>query len=579
MTVELNPAVPTPRPNKKMRLGDLLIQHGIISQQQLDGALAGQKKSGRKLGRELIDQGIINEDQLAHFLARQLNLPYIDLTQFKLKPEVVQLIPETYSRRYRVVAIEDTPYGLTIGMADPTDIFAYDELVRLLNRPIFLMVVKETDLYQIIDRHYRRSAEMSGLAAELGGGNQSKPADDLAQQIAAGDASEAPVVKFLQSMMDDAVQVNASDVHIEPGEKELRIRLRQDGVLHVQTVTDARVCIPLISRLKLMAGLDISERRLPQDGRFQVIVRGKKVDVRLSTLPVTWGESAVMRLLNQNAGILGLDKIGMPKKMLERFKRLINSPNGTVLVTGPTGSGKTTTLYSALSELNSPEVKILTAEDPVEYKLPGIVQVQINTKVDLTFARVLRTFLRQDPDVILVGEMRDQETVEIGLRAAITGHFVLSSLHTNDAIATAMRLVDMGAEPFLIAAALRGIIAQRLVRRVCDRCAQPYEPTEVEKAMIVSGLGANALKFEYKQGKGCNHCNRSGYHGRVAVYELLEIDDELASILQSGDMLEFGRVARTKPNYQTLRKSALALAAAGRTTLEQVNHVTYGVDD
>ncbi len=563
-----------------MRLGDLLIEHGVITKEQLDQALAGQKKSGRKLGRELIDQGIINEDQLAHFLARQLNLPYIDLSQFKLKPEVVQLIPETYSRRYRVVAIEDTPYGLTIGMADPTDIFAYDELVRLLNRPLFLMVVKESDLYQTIDRQYRRTAEMSGLAAELGGGvAQQKPADDLAQQIASGDASEAPVVKFLQSMMDDAIQVNASDIHIEPGEKELRIRLRQDGVLHVQTTTDARVGVPLISRLKLMAGLDISERRLPQDGRFQVNVRGKRVDVRLSTLPVTYGESAVMRLLNQNTGILGLDKIGMPKKLLERFKKLINSPNGTVLVTGPTGSGKTTTLYSALSELNTPEVKILTAEDPVEYKLPGIVQVQINPKIDLTFARVLRTFLRQDPDVILVGEMRDQETVEIGLRAAITGHFVLSSLHTNDAVATAMRLVDMGAEPYLIAAALRGIIAQRLVRKVCDRCATTYELSEAEKALVISGLGEKALQYDYKIGKGCNHCNRSGYHGRVAVYELLEIDDELVSVLQGGNMQEFSRVARAKPNYQTLRKSALALAAAGRTTLDQVLHVTYGVDE
>lgn len=572
---EQKPVAARPR---KVRLGDLLIDHGIITQDQLQAALVNQKKTGRKLGRELIETGVLTEDQLADLLSRQLKLPYMDLKQFKLKPETVRLIPETYSRRYRAIALEDTPYGLTVGMADPTDIFAYDELVRLVNRPLFLCVVKETDLHQTLDRHFRRAAEMSGLAAEVH--EDIAPAkDELTAQIIATEGSEAPVVKFLNTMIEDAIQVNASDIHIEPTENELRIRLRQDGVLHVQTSADPRIGMPLLSRLKLMAGLDISEKRLPQDGRFNVVVRERSVDIRISTLPVHYGESAVMRLLHQTGGFIGLEKIGMPQKMRERFTNLIRNPHGMVLVTGPTGSGKTTTLYSALSTLNTDEVKILTVEDPVEYRLPGINQVQINPKIGLDFARVLRSFLRQDPDVILVGEMRDQETVEIGLRASITGHLVLSSLHTNDAIATAVRLIDMGAKPFLVAAALRGIIAQRLVRRICDNCAKPCALTERELAVVVSELGEKAAQLPFKRGTGCNNCNRSGYLGRLAVYEFLELDAELIQTLQCGDIQAFAKAARSKPNFQTLRRSALALAAAGRTTVEQVIKVSYGIEE
>ena len=572
---ERKPASTRPR---KVRIGDLLIEHGIITQDQLKTALANQKKTGRKLGRELIESGVLTEEQLADLLSRQLKLPFMDLKQFKLKPDVVRLIPETYCRRYRVIALEDTPYGLTIGMADPTDIFAYDELVRLINRNLFLTVVKETDLHQTLDRYFRRSAEMSGLAAEVHG-DIAPVKDDLSAQIIASDGSEAPVVKFLYTMLEDAMQVNASDIHIEPTEKELRIRLRQDGVLHVQTAADPRIGVPLLSRLKLMAGLDIAEKRLPQDGRFNVTLRDRSVDVRVSTMPVHYGESAVMRLFNQSAGLIGLDKIGMPPKMVERFRALINNPHGMVLVTGPTGSGKTTTLYSALQALNSAEVKILTAEDPVEYRLPGICQVQVNPKIGLDFARVLRTFLRQDPDIMLVGEMRDQETVEIGLRASITGHLVLSSLHTNDAIATAMRLVDMGAKPYLVAAALRGIVAQRLVRRICDSCAKPHTLSERETALVMAELGEQAAQLSFRRGTGCNHCNRTGYQGRVAVYELLEIDAELVQALQSSDMNEFAQAARRKPAYQSLRRAALALAAAGRTTIEQVIRVSYSLEE
>ena len=563
---------------RKVRLGDLLITHGVILQEHLDAALLGQKKTGRKLGRELIESGFLSEDQLADFLSKQLAIPFVDLKQFQLNDDTVKRIPETYARRYRVLALEDKPEGLLVGMADPTDIFAYDELARLADKPLLLAVVKEGDLVRTIDRVFRRTAEISGLALELGNVGASA-SEQTAQQVSVSDMNDAPVVKFLQSIFEDAMQVNASDIHIEPDEKAVRIRLRQDGVLQVQTSAEARVATPLLSRLKLMAGLDISEKRLPQDGRFQFKARGKTVDVRLSTIPVTYGESAVMRLLNQDSGLIGLDNINMPPKLLERFRRIIHSPHGMVLVTGPTGSGKTTTLYSALSELNSPEVKILTVEDPVEFRLPGIAQVQVNAKIELGFARVLRSFLRQDPDVILLGEIRDQETAEIGLRAAMTGHLVLSSLHTNDAVSTAVRLVDMGAPPFLIAAALRGVVAQRLVRKICEGCVEPYTLEQHEKAAVETAMGPQAAALPYKRGVGCSECNHTGYQGRLAVYELLEMDGELISLLQQGKTHEFGVAARRKPTYQSIRKNALALAAVGRTTIEQVLRLSFGVEE
>lgn len=571
------PGTASSRP-RKMRLGDLLMTHGVISKEQLEAALLGQKKTGRKLGRELIESGFLSEDQLADFLSKQLAIPYVDLKTFTLDDATVRRVPETYARRYRVLALADKPDSVMIGMADPTDIFAYDELTRLIDKPLQLAVVKEGDLVRTIDRVFRRTAEISGLAQELGNLGATA-SDQTAAQVSAGDLNDAPVVKFLQSMFEDAMQVNASDIHIEPDEKELRIRLRQDGVLHVQTSADSRVATPLLSRLKLMAGLDISEKRMPQDGRFQFKARGKTVDVRLSTVPVQYGESAVMRLLNQNSGLIGLDHIGMPPKLLERFRRMIKSPHGMVLVTGPTGSGKTTTLYSALSELNSPEVKILTVEDPVEFRLPGVSQVQVNPKIELTFARVLRSFLRQDPDVILLGEIRDQETAEIGLRAAMTGHLVLSSLHTNDAVSTTVRLVDMGAPPFLIAAALRGVVAQRLVRKICEGCAEPVTLEPSEKVAVEAVLGPTATALPFKRGMGCADCNHTGYQGRLAVYEMLELDTELIGLLQQGKTHDFAVAARRKPTYQSIRKSALALAAAGRTTVDQVMRLSFGLEE
>ena len=563
---------------KKIRIGDLLIEHKIISQEQLNAALAEQKKSGRKLGRVLIENGYLTEDQLLDFLARQLNIPYIDLKRYHLKPEVVHLIPETHARRFRALALEGGRDSLLIGMADPTDIFAYDELARVLRRPLRLAVVSEADLLKAIDLMYRRTDEISGLAQEL---DQEMSAYDVdLDQLGGVDGlTDAPVVKLLQTMFEDAVQVNASDIHIEPDERELRIRFRLDGVLRVQTTAERRIASALLSRLKLMAGLDISEKRLPQDGRFNVRVRDKSVDVRLSTLPVQYGESAVMRLLNQTTGVLDLAQLGMPEVLLARFRRMIHSPHGMVLVTGPTGSGKTTTLYGALRELNKPTSKVITVEDPIEYRLPGINQVQVNSKINLTFGRVLRSVLRQDPDIVLVGEMRDQETAEIGLRAAMTGHLVLSTLHTNDALSTPSRLLDMGAAPFLIAASLRGILAQRLVRRICESCSEPLALEPGMRVVAEQELGRPADGLDFRRGRGCTYCNHTGYHGRIGIYELLEMDDSLVQALHRGDPLAFAHAAKMQPGFLSLKRSAVELAARGLTTMEQVMRATFGLED
>ncbi len=562
---------------RKVRLGDLLIAHKVISQEQLHQALADQKKSGRKLGRVLIENGYLTEDQLLGFLSQQLNIPYIDLKRYLYKPEVVRLLPETYARRFRAIVLEDKGDALLVGMADPTDIFAYDELTRVLRRPLHLALVKESELLKTIDRVYRRTEEITGLAQELEQ-ELAAQAVDLGELAAEAGLTDAPVVKLLQSIMEDAVQVNASDIHIEPDEKELRIRFRIDGVLRVQATADRRIAPALASRVKLMAGLDISEKRLPQDGRTQIRVRDKTVDVRVSTMPVQYGESVVLRLLNPFTGVLDLAQLGMPAETLARFRRAIASPHGLVLVTGPTGSGKTTTLYAALRELNRPEFKILTVEDPVEYRLPGINQVQVNPKIDLTFARVLRAMLRQDPDVILVGEIRDQETAEIGMRAALTGHLVLSSLHTKDAISTALRLLDMGVEPYMAAAALRAIVSQRLVRRVCESCAEPYALTPAQQAVARAELGTLAEQAGFRRGRGCSHCNGTGYLGRVGVFEYLELDAALTEALHSGDPARFTAAARKQPGYQTLRKSAVMLAARGVTTMDQVLRATFGLE-
>jgi MSHA biogenesis protein MshE len=460
----------------KIRLGELLVQNDLISADELSKALDEQKRTGKKLGRIFVDGGYVTETQISEALARQLKIEFIDLQQYDTRPEIIAKLPEAQARRFRCAVLEDKGTSYLVGMVDPTDIFAYDEIVRILRKDIELAVIQEGSLLQLIDRSYRRTSEISTLALELGE-DLGDSAIDFSSIPDPKNAEEAPVVKLLQTIFEDAVQVRASDIHIEPQESKLHIRFRIDGVMHLQTQSELKIASALVLRLKLMSGLDISEKRLPQDGRFAVKVKQQAVDVRISTMPTQYGESVVMRLLIQNSSSFTLESLGMPGEMLARFRKLIHRPSGMVLVTGPTGSGKTTTLYAALNELNSTSNKIITVEDPVEYRLPGINQVQVNEKIDLDFSRVLRSTLRQDPDIVLIGEMRDQETAQIGLRAAMTGHLVLSTLHTNDAISSPIRMIDMGAPRFMVAMSIVAVVAQRLVRLICDSCAEQHQLT------------------------------------------------------------------------------------------------------
>lgn len=563
---------------KKIRIGDLLVQNDVITKEQLQTALEQQQESGSKLGHILVEMGFVEEDEFLGFLSEQLNIPFIDLRRFSFDSELVQRLPETYARRYRAIVLTDERDGLLVGMADPMDIFAYDELERILQEPIKQAVVRETELLNTLDLVYRRTDEIANFAEELDE-ELTDSQFDLADLSLDADESEAPVVKMLQSIFEDAVQIRASDIHIEPDENVLRIRQRVDGVLQEQVMKERRIASALVLRLKLLAGLDISEKRLPQDGRFSLKVKNRNIDVRLSTMPLENGESVVMRLLDQSTGVTDLDDVGMPPDMLERFRKLIHMPHGLVLVTGPTGSGKTTTLYGALQELNVPGKKIITVEDPVEYRLDRINQVQIAPKIDLTFARVLRSALRQDPDILLVGEIRDHETAEIALRAAITGHMVLSTLHTNDAVSSAMRLIDMGVEGFLAATALRAVVAQRLVRKLCDYCSTDDEPSVTDLAWVASVLEKDSSDIKLKKPVGCHRCNNTGYRGRVGVFELLVMNDRLTDALRKSDSAEFVRLAKKTPGYRPLVVSALKDAAKGITSLEEVRRVAEQVDE
>jgi MSHA biogenesis protein MshE len=564
---------------QKIRIGDLLVQNAVITGEQLQQALAKQKSTGLRLGRTLINLGYVQEDRFLQFLSEQLSIPFVDLRRYRFDASVVQRLSETHARRFRAIVLADKNGELLVGMADPTDLYACDTLERILQQPIQQAVVRESELLSTLDLVYRRTDEIAGYAEQLDD-ELVKDQFDLAALAPSADDSDAPVVKLLQSLFQDAVQIRASDIHIEPDENVLRIRQRIDGILQEQIVKERRIAPALVLRLKLMAGLDISEKRLPQDGRFSLKIKEKRLDVRLSTMPVEYGESVVMRLLDQTEGAAQLDQVGMSDAMLAVFRRLIHMPHGLILVTGPTGSGKTTTLYGALQELNEVGKKIITVEDPVEYRLSRINQVQVNPKIGLSFARVLRASLRQDPDILLVGEIRDQETAEIALRAAMTGHMVLSTLHTNDAVSSAMRLVDMGAEGFLAATAIRAVLAQRLVRRLCDNCCIDHIPDEREKAwishMISRPVPADLI---LKQASGCHRCNNTGYRGRIGVFELLVLNDEMADALRRSSSSDFVKAARKSKDYSPLVVGAMSDAFTGITSLEEVYRVAEQIDE
>jgi MSHA biogenesis protein MshE len=569
----------TTEPRKRVRLGDLLLEKKLISEQRLKEALDEQRRSGRKLGRVLVDIGAVSEADLHSCLAGSLNIPFVDLAHIALDHKVVTKLPETHARRHRALVIKEDARGYLVCMADPTDLFASDELARVLHKPIRLALAKEATLLKTIDLIYRRTDEIVSLAEELA--QELRDTDvDLGALSAEEGSPDAPVIKLIQSMFQDAVHVNASDIHIEPDERCLRIRLRVDGQLQEQVIDGNRAAAALVTRLKLMCGLDIAEKRKPQDGRFSIKIEDKTLDVRLSTMPIYHGEAIVLRLLDQSSSRKSFAELGMPQDIAAQFTALIERSAGMVLVTGPTGSGKTTTLYAALQHVNSAATKIITAEDPIEYRLERVNQVQVNPKIGLTFSAILRTALRQDPDVVLVGEMRDQETTEIGLRAAMTGHLVFSTLHTQSSVSTVGRLLDMGAQGYLIASALDGVLAQRLVRRVCENCAQPTKPTVQQQSWLSRYLGPAEIGAAlFVEGAGCTYCNMTGYRGRIGIYELLEIDTRIAAAIRANDLTELERLAASARGFVPLIERALEQALAGTTSVAEIMTSLAGVEE
>ena len=566
---------PAPRPQTRLRMGDLLIQQNLITAAQLQTALAQQKKTGRRLGLVLIDLGMASEVSIARALATQLRVPFLDLHPDDVTPAARQALTESQARRLRALPLSLSPGRARVALVDPSDWAQQDELARLLGRDIEPEVVCESAMLAALDRLFSRNDEISGLARALGeelvaGDGTAVDFGSLGTQVGAEDA---PVVRLLQTLLEEAVRARASDIHIEPTASKLHIRLRIDGELHLQSELEPRLAAALALRLKLVANLDIAEKRLPQDGRFAAQIRKQPVDIRLSTLPNQYGESVVMRLLVRDNGLASLGSLEIPAEGLRRLQQALSQAAGLIVVTGPTGSGKTTTLYSALGSLDALALKIITAEDPVEYRLHGINQVQVNEKIGLSFAAVLRSALRQDPDAILLGEMRDAETVETGLRAALTGHLVLSTLHTNDAVSTPSRLIDMGAAPFLVGMALQLVVAQRLMRRICSHCAEPTPYTPAQSAWLTSRLGSEWDPTGLRQGRGCGKCRGTGFLGRRGIYEVLPMNEDMVAGLLASDTNAFNRAAMAQLGQQTLGHQAARLAAHGMSTVAEAMRI------
>lgn len=553
-------------------LGEALLAQGWLTPKQLSDALKEQRNSGQRLGQVLIDNGFVNDEQIAKVLAIQQNLPYVDLKHYNLQREKARKLDELQARKFRAVLLEDRPDTYLVAVADPYNLAAQDALSSVLQRPIEYVVVSNDQLGAAIDRIYLKDEQLTEFARAIETDiERDHNIVNLNRISSAVDDADAPVVKLLQSVFREASHMRASDIHFEAQEKKLLVRFRIDGALRTQVEAELKIAPPLVVKLKLMAGMDIAEKRLPQDGRITVKTDdARQLDIRMSTLPTQYGESVVLRILMQSQGMKDLESSGLPEEMYKRFLHAVSTPNGIVLATGPTGSGKTTTLYGALSKLNNPEVKILTCEDPVEYRISGINQVQVNEKIGLTFPIVLRSFLRQDPDVLLVGEIRDSETAEIATRAAMTGHLVLSTLHTNDAVSTPSRLMDMGIPGYMIATTLRAVLSQRLLRLVCTECAQPYELSADEQAWIRRYFGDIPSDVKLQHGTGCPHCNGTGFRGRIGIFELLEMTKELALALHSGDPIHFEAVARAQIGQQSLMHNGFKLAFEGRTTVSEV---------
>ncbi len=561
------------------RLAEMLVRDNVITQDELEHALELQEKQGGSLGSILIDNKYANEWEIAAAIGKQLNVPFITLSHYEIDSSILKSIPEDLVRKYQIVPIDKTGDTLTVALSDPSNIYLLDELRLLTNCKIVPVISFESDIKEAIERYYPKSEsaldemlkEISDEETAVLEALESGMTEPAETEVEEGEveATDAPVIQLVNLIVHDAIRMRASDIHIEPYEKELRLRYRIDGVLHEMKAPPKKFQNAIVSRIKIMSDLDIAERRLPQDGRFKVTVQGRSIDFRVSTCPTVFGEKVVIRILDRGNLMLNLTDLGMDPEVLAGFEAQIRAPWGMILVTGPTGSGKSTTLYSALNTINDPRKNIMTIEDPVEYQLRGINQVQVHPEIGLTFAEGLRSFLRQDPDIIMVGEIRDKETAEIAVKAALTGHLVLSTLHTNDAPSTINRLTNMGVEAFLVTASVNLIVAQRLVRRICENCKQFYDPpAELLRSLQIPE------DAKFARGAGCDRCLNSGYKGRVALYELLHLSDAMRDkIIEGISTTQLKRMA-IQEGMITLRRAGLQKVAQGVTTIDEVLSVT-----
>jgi type IV pilus assembly protein PilB len=561
------------------RIGELLVKENLITPLQLKNAVTSQRSSGGRLGHELTKLGYIEENELIAFLSKQYSVPSINLSEFEIDADVLKVLPKEVVTRHQVIPVNRTGSTLIVAMADPSNIYAVDDIKFITGLKIDVVVASEQAIAESIEKYYTSTVSFDEVMIDFVEEDEEfefeeESEEDINVLDLQKSAGDAPVVKLVNLILLDAIRKGASDIHIEPYEKQVRIRYRIDGVLYEVMKPPTKLKDAITSRLKIMSNLDIAERRLPQDGRIKMKMgRGKVMDFRVSILPVLWGEKVVMRLLDQSNLQLDMTKLGFEEKVLADFKGAIHKPFGMILITGPTGSGKTTTLYSTLSELNKTTTNICTAEDPVEYNLFGINQVQMHDDIGLNFASALRSFLRQDPDIIMVGEIRDFETAEIAVKAALTGHLVLSTLHTNDAPSSVSRMLNMGIEPFLVASSVNLIGAQRLVRKLCQDCKTPVDIPD-ETLVEIGVPPENVEGFQAMRGAGCRNCNNTGYKGRIAVYEIMIFNEEIREfVLNGASTMELKREA-IRQGMKTLRMSALGKLEEGLTSLEEVVRAT-----
>lgn len=556
--------------SRRKQLGEILVAQGLLTKDQLTEALNHRKSDHRPLGEVLLELGYITENDLFSALGEQLGVPYVSLSYYSVDPSVIGLIGEQFARQHKVIPLFRIGSTLTLGMIDPLNLAVIDQVMRATGLEVEPVICSPRDIEQAIDHYYGTTSAVEEVVQVLGVEEREEAMDTYTLQA---QASDAPIVKLVNLIIAQAVKERASDIHIEPEENLIRVRFRVDGVMREVYTQPKKLQGAIITRIKIMSNLDIAERRLPQDGRIQIAVEGKQIDLRVSTLPTVYGENVVMRILDKSNLRVNLSDLGFGD-MEPRVRAMLTRPNGLILVTGPTGSGKTTTLYSALNEVSKMDVNTITLEDPVEYRLPLIRQAQVNVKAGFNFATGLRSILRQDPDIVMVGEIRDAETAKIAVEAAMTGHLVLSTLHTNDAPGALPRLIDMGVEPFLVATATAGVLAQRLVRRICGNCKVEYEPPD----SVLKAIGMSGKTVKLHKGEGCRTCSGTGYKGRMGIYEVMVVNEEIRQLVMEEASADRIRDAAIRNGMRTLRQDGILKALQGHTTVEEVFRVTAALD-